>query len=334
MTNDNRTADDIERDINDERAQMSDTINDLQKKFSVDAIVNDVGNMFRGQGGDLGRSISQTVGRNPAAVVLVGVGLAWLFLGQVRDRPASDHGDSNAMPNGRPNAGPVPNEEHYWYGGGQMSSAGARKPSDMDNASNGATGTIRNAANGVGGAVSNAADSMGHAASDMTERLSHGLEDFSEEAKARVLAARRVAHEARMSAQAAVKNGSQSVSNFFQDQPLVVGALAMALGAAIGAALPHSRIEDDTMGDSSDQLFADAQAMFREERDKLMAAAQAAATGVKDEVRDVGSDLEDLLPEGKTAGDVIVDRASDAATRVLERASGEVKHQGSGRSET
>jgi hypothetical protein len=82
MTHDTRTADEIERDIQRERAQMSDSINNLQEKFSVDSIVNDLGNMFRAQGEDLSRTFSQTVGRNPAAVALVGVGLAWLIIGQ------------------------------------------------------------------------------------------------------------------------------------------------------------------------------------------------------------------------------------------------------------
>ena len=35
------TADEIEQDIQRERSQMSETINNLQKKFSVEAIVND-----------------------------------------------------------------------------------------------------------------------------------------------------------------------------------------------------------------------------------------------------------------------------------------------------
>ena len=91
MTNDTRTADEIERDIEEERARMSGTINELQKKFSVEAIVSDLGAMFRGQG-EVARSISQTIGRNPAAVALVGVGLAWLFLGQgARQLPLAPH---------------------------------------------------------------------------------------------------------------------------------------------------------------------------------------------------------------------------------------------------
>jgi uncharacterized protein YjbJ (UPF0337 family) len=361
MTNDTRTPNEIERDITDERAEMSGTINDLQKKFSVDTIVNDLGDMIRDQGGEIGRTISHTVGRNPAAVALIGVGLAWLLVGKDRKlaanaternsgyrpggrkRSARAEWDDSALPKGRSNDGPFHNEEHSWYRDGQMSQDryqgrgtqnGVQASSNGHGGSDGATGTIRRATGAVGDAVSHAAGSLGQTASDLTARLSEGLDDFSEEAKSRVLSARHAAHEARLSSAAALDRGSRAASNLFEDQPLVVGALAVALGAAIGSALPHSKIEDDAMGDSSDRLFAEAQAVYREERDKVMAAAKTAVAEAKNEVSDAGSDLAELLPEGKTAGDVIADRASDAAARVLDRAKGAAEQQGTGRRES
>lgn len=359
MTNDTRTSDDIERDIVDERAQMSNTINDLQKKFSVDAIVGDLGTMFRNQGGELGRAVSQTLGRNPAAVVMVGVGLAWLFMGQNRTQSANPTADpwaetdnkrkgatyqswsSRAARADRPDGSGHDERDQYWYGNDQMAQSrraagqglGGGSKDRLQTASNGVMGAVSEAAGAVGDAVSGAAANLGHSASGLSERLSHGLEDFSEEARARILAARRAAHDARVASAATVKKGARVASNFFEDQPLVVGALAVALGAAIGGVLPHSKLEDDTLGDSSDRLFADAQALFREERDKAMAAVRMAATDVKGEIKDIGSDLSDLLPDGKTVGTVIVDRAADAASRVFEHATGDVEHQGSGKSE-
>jgi hypothetical protein len=329
-------------------------MNDLQKKFSVDTIMSDLGDMVRGQAGDLGHSISHTVGRNPAAVALVGVGLAWLFLGQDRNRAngaserqsgqgsgrgrgraAHNQWDDNSMLRDRSDDGSSFDDESRWYGDtaasrtfrGSESLGGSQKPSSSNDPSHGMMDKVRNAATAAGEAASDAASAVGHAASDITERLSAGLDDLSEEARARVLSARRAAHEARISSQQSMQRGSQAASHFFEEQPLVVGALAVALGAAIGGVLPHSKIEDDTMGDSSDRLFADAQALFREERDKAVAAARNAASALKSEARDVGSDLQDLLPEDKNVGDVIVDRASDAATRVLDRATGQNEHQ-------
>lgn len=370
MTNDTRSPDDIERDIFEERERMSASINTLQKKFSVEAIVGDVGDMLRTQGGDLGRMVSQTVGRNPAAVALVGVGLAWLFLGQDRsqsrgkdgawdddswgegagsrrnrgsqqswDRPggaSSGRGERGAW-DGSGDGGHSDGSDS-WFAQGQMararsagrslggstSATGARWD-DLE-AGSGVTGAVKGAAHAVGDAVSGAAGSVSRAAQDLTDRLSHGLEDLSEEARTRVLAARRAAHDAREASAAAMRTGARAASNFFDDQPLVVGALAVALGAAFGGVLPNSRIEDKAMGASSDQLFADAQALFREERDKAMAALRMAASDVKGEIREAGSELAELLPEGKNVGEVIVDRAAEAASRVYDHAAGGVEH--------
>lgn len=344
MENDTRTSDEIERDILDERAEMSDTLSDLQKKFSVDAIMTDLGDMVREQGGDLGRAIGDTLGRNPAAVVLVGVGLAWLFLGQDRQgtrlqtaRSSGKRRDdvrlraSSGMaqvPN-HPDDRPFRSDDQYWYGDGQMSSDYRLRDRGTNGSAMKAPGGA-NGSGGIAGTMRDAAHSVGNAVSDLTERLSHGLDDLSEDAKARILSARRAAHEARESSDALLSRGSRAASGFFEDQPLVVGALAVALGAAIGGALPHSKLEDDIIGDSSDQLFADAQALYRKERDKAIAALRTAAEDAKGEIREMGAELADLIPEGKSVGDVIVDRTSDAATRVINHASGNIEHQDKG----
>jgi hypothetical protein len=43
--------------------------------------------------------------------------------------------------------------------------------------------------------------------------------------------------------------------DLLQDQPLVVGALGVALAAALGAMLPGTRQEDRLMGNTSDKVF-------------------------------------------------------------------------------
>jgi hypothetical protein len=226
--------------------------------------------------------------------------------------------------------------DRYWYGDGQMPGDYRQKGRPTNgaagetrgNADGGGsmTGTIRDAAGAVGQAVSDAADGVGDAASDLMGRLSHGLDDLTEEARSRILSARRAAHDARQSSAAVMARGSRAATGLFEAQPLVLGALAMAVGAAIGGVLPHSKLEDDTMGDSSDRLFADAQALYHAERDKAVATLRMAATDAKGEVREMGADLADLLPDGKSVGEVIVDRVAEASTRVFQRATGDDVH--------
>ena len=338
MKRNTRSFEEIERDIVKERAEMNTTLNNLKDKFSVDAILDDVGHMFRGQGGEIGRAISQTAGRNPAAVAIVGVGLAWLFLGHDRRTAPRDHDrQSRQTLSGRRN---LPSgweaESHMsddmdhpddwgWYGDdktmhgrslqGRGNYSGSRNRSGHGG---GMMGAVKSATSAAGDMASDAADSVRDTTSNLTERLSHGLEDFSEDAKARIMTARRAAHDARVASEATLHKGSRAASDFFVEQPLVVGALAVAVGAALGSMLPHSRMEDDTFGESSDQLFANAQAVYREERDKAMAELKSAASDVKSEVREMGSELVDSLPDGKVVGRTVADHASDAAKRVLD----------------
>ena len=367
MTNDARTPDEIERDSAEERAQLSSTINDFQKKFSVESVVHDFGDMFRDQGGDLTRMVSRTVGRNPAAVALIGAGLAWLLIGrgQKDDEPphrngprrhknAGEHWDSKPhLPARAGSNRPARDGDRFWFGDDQPAAQarfdrwndeGGANPQDAvpavaeTAASNGslkdrvsdAVSPLRDKAMVLTDRVSDAVAPMRDKAMALTDRLLHGTDGFSDEAKARILTARRAAHDARVSTEAAMKRGSRAAGNLFDDQPLVVGALALALGAAIGGALPRTRIEDDQMGASSDQLFADAQAVFREERAKATAVLKAAGTEAKGAVHDAGTDLAGLLPEGKSPGEVIVDHLSTAATRVLDGAKDEASRQGLG----
>lgn len=370
MTNDTRTPDEIERDSADERARLSNTINDLQKKFSVENIVNDVGDMFRDQSSDLARIVTRTVGRNPAAVALIGAGLAWLLIGRGQQ-------DDDAQPARRDNRRKRQLRSDSWEEGDGYESNRYSKRSGLDddrfwyNEDIGAPQSPIDAWNDEGGAladgpatgggvplggvtdrttdavspvrekalrltdkIADAAAPIRDKAKALTDRLMHGTEGYSEEAKARILAARRAAYDARDTTRIAMGRGRRAVGNLFDDQPLVVGALAMALGAAIGGALPRTRMEDDQMGASSDQLFATAQSVFNEERVKAMAVLKAAGSEAKGAVKAAGSDLADMLPEGKTAADVVVDRLSSAAGRVMDGARDEAARQGLGTTES
>jgi hypothetical protein len=354
MTNDFRTPDDIERDIDHERARMSDTFADLQDKFSVSSLVDEVSGLF-GQTGAIGRSVSQTlsttVARNPAAVALIGMGVAWLFLGKDRTAPADRHAASTAwdqrshrrsanarwvgqdksrhtgqqgdLTGGYGSSwfddGPAyaPEGRGVYASGAQASEYFDRATHDVAEAASGVVDRVREGATAGGEAMSGAAARLGQSATDLTARLSQGLDDLSEDARSRVLAARRAAHDARLSSQEAMRKGARSASVMYEDQPLIAGALAVAVGAAIGAALPHSRVEDRTMGDSSDRLFAEAQSVYRAERDAAMTAARSAGASVKSGLGDLEADLEAKLPEAKDMADGIVDHAADAAGRVF-----------------
>lgn len=65
---------------------------------------------------------------------------------------------------------------------------------------------------------------------------------------------------------------NQTIIAQFRDQPLVAGALAFAVGAAMGSALPHTAQEDALLGDAADKVKAKvgdkASELYDEGRDK------------------------------------------------------------------
>ena len=75
MTSNNRSPEEIEREIERERAGLTSTLDDLQDKFSVETIARQFSDQFREHGGDIGRSVTDAVKRNPIALALTGVGV-------------------------------------------------------------------------------------------------------------------------------------------------------------------------------------------------------------------------------------------------------------------
>ena len=66
-----------------------------------------------------------------------------------------------------------------------------------------------------------------------------------------------VASLAKMSGQ-----GRQAASDLFKQDPLVLAALGMAVGTAIGAMLPQTEIENEQLGSYRDQLLDSAEDML------------------------------------------------------------------------
>ncbi len=88
MNNTGHTRDprEIEAELDRTRAQMSHTLDELQHKFSPGELFDQALSYMRSSNdGDLALSLKHTITRNPLAVTLVGIGLAWLALSGRRD---------------------------------------------------------------------------------------------------------------------------------------------------------------------------------------------------------------------------------------------------------
>lgn len=82
-----------------------------------------------------------------------------------------------------------------------------------------------------------------HRASDRTHALGHRASEAAASAKER---AAELGHRAR--------EVSHRATETFESQPLLIGALGLAVGAAIGASMPSTRREDELVGPHRDHL--------------------------------------------------------------------------------
>ena len=408
MTNENKSPEEIEREIERERAGLKDSINDLQERFSFDGMFQQIGDQFREHGGEFGRSIARSARDNPIALALTGAGLAWLIIGNNRSSDTDDwrysadrsdtargrvggyyrdrsgrsegrtsweqvnvagHGDlprtaarrggsyvgpkTGAAARGAPRptwARDWDDSERGYQKSGSSSSTSSSSSSTLGSAASDARDKVAAGASAAAGAISSAAGAvrdtvrdtasgMSHSASDtasgtaqgvrdsagnlwgsaahyasaVQKRLSEGTEHLSEEARDRIAAARARAMDARDEAARRFGDTAERATDFYDNHPLVVGAVAFALGAAIAGALPRTRIEDEYVGAYSDELFDEAERIYSEEVDKAQKVVQAGMDEAKNVASDLGDDVRD-------AAQTAADKATSAAGRVADAA--------------
>lgn len=115
---------------------------------------------------------------------------------------------------------------------------------------NGAGEQIRHFRDEAGNLIDEASGWASHAWQKAREKLHDARDAIGGQASAGQQRAGEAGHAVRSQ----VDNLNHTIMAQFRDQPLVGGALAFALGAALGSALPHTEQEDALMGDAADSV--------------------------------------------------------------------------------
>lgn len=231
-----RTPEELETEVREKRADVEQTIDALRAKMSIGQIVDELSSHMKG---DDAQAFFANAGRqvrdNPLALGLIGAGFAWLATGDGVRRNAGDAYDR--------------------YSGddrdGMPARSGARSygtdESRSKSAFAGDTDTDDGGGEGMADRIDAAYGSAKDAAGSASDRVSGAFSDGRDRARESMRDAR----------QGAARYGDRAQDGFMrmlEEQPLVLGALAVAVGTAIGAALPATRTEDELMGEHRDRL--------------------------------------------------------------------------------
>lgn len=194
-----------------------------------------------------------------------------------------------------------------------------------------AAGTVasgaRAAASGaarLGSGLSSAGGSLAHGARSMSSGAWQGGSEAYDEAYrmggGAYDAASRAGYGAYDSASRMGYQARRTFSDVLEREPLVIGALGLAVGAAIGAMLPGTDVEDRYMGETRDSLRDNAEAFAREQFERGKAVAEEAYRTAKSEAEAAG------LTHLDTGN--LVDKVGDVARATLDRVREAAAEQG------
>lgn len=226
------------------------------------------------QGSDFLHDLGDAARRNPVSAVLIGAGVLWMLTGRGRALGAA----------------------------GDMA---RRIPEAAGSGFDAASSTLRSGWRSAGNAVSSAAGTLQSGASSAMDRASRF---GSEQADALSGYVKSVPD----SGAEMIGSVRSNLSDLFRAQPLALGALGLAIGAGIAAALPSTEVEAEYFGETSDNIKEQAKEFAAEQTARAKTLAENVVGAVSEEARNQGLTVEGAK---SAAGDMSskVKRVLDAA---------------------
>lgn len=326
MTDQQKSPEEIEREIAATRSEIDETINALQEKVSPGQLVNQALGYVKEGGGDFAANLGRAVRDNPMPLMLIGVGLGWMMfsgrssedrsyerveadgtvtsyrydphsrsfysesgsyagtMGEAERRRATTYGSTYAAGGGTSRTtdygrttgyGGTSGATGYSGAGGDTSSS----QSAMDRAKGAASDAASDAKEGLadaGGKISQKAGALRHEASERMRDARHAAGEATHAAGERISSAAAATQEQlhRAREQAGIyadrvrhqgARARQTTQQWMYDYPLAVGAVTLAVGAGIAAAIPATRREHEVLGESSDAVKAQARHLVDEQ---------------------------------------------------------------------
>lgn len=259
----------IEAELQTERDVLRAQLASLEAQFSPDRLVNKATSMIS----DLGSGAATTARRNPGPFAVTAGGLAWLAFklatNNTGPRVDFDRTSSDTV-------GGFRRDEAAMAGFDERLAAADRAMHGADNAvyqegDYSMTDTSTNTSNSRFG---QAKERLYETSESLRSRIEEGLDGLPDGAKDRIRKARETAISVHARAEQETARAAAAARHTMQENPLLVGALAVAAGAALAMMLPRTQVEDRTIGAHRDRLFDEAERIFREEKAKLQATAE------------------------------------------------------------
>lgn len=228
-----KSPEQIEREIDAQRASIGNIVDKLESKFTPGQMIDQAWGMMQNNGSTFLSNLGTSVRNNPVPAVLTSVGLLWLMMSQ------------NRPPLSQPGYRTGPDQVGEWIDDIAEGFDSAREQLHQT------SGTVKEGYQSLKDKATYLSDNVGAA----TETVNHAIHNAGDQLArtTQVL--------------------GQQFNHLLKEQPLVVAAAGIAVGALIGAALPTTATEQRYMGRTSaglvDKVKKQAQEGYEAVRDTV-----------------------------------------------------------------
>ena len=275
----------IEEDIEHTRAEMSETINAIQERLSPQHIADQareaVYDATVGRAKGFGYNMFDTIKENPLPTAIAALSIGWLVRkSSERDYDEYDYEYDRYGYRDQPYYRTARYQDDYYYADDyNYDQSGSRSMGDR----------VSDAADNARYQAQDAMSNVRHQAQDTAENVRHQAQQIGQDIRNQ---AQHLGHEA----QDQIEHATEWVEETIYENPMMVGAVAMALGTAVGMMLPTARVERKVMGPTRDRVVNRIQNTAENTFDKVQEvtkeaakdAADAATSTAKQEAREQG----------------------------------------------
>lgn len=197
--------------------------------------------------GDFVNALQNAVRENPISAALIGMGVLWMFMGGSSTSLFGGGGRKSIFRTAAQGAEEV---------SGAVRDTAARLGSTVSDATNAAAETASHIASGVRGASKAVGDAASRSAGQAVDAAASAYDTTvnaaSSAAETVSSATKNAAHRVQETGTKWGSTVQQNIADTFERQPLLLGAVGLAIGAGIAASLPTTETEKTVMGEASD----------------------------------------------------------------------------------
>lgn len=304
--NGNGRSREIAADIDRTRDALDRTVDAIVGKLTPSQLLLELAHVFRSGSSSVVSRVVDTARDHPVPATIVAAGLGMMLWERAEKAPP---------------AGPYRLRDEYDEYGTARPGGVHRMTEKAREATSGVAGTLED----VKGTVQErthhvteaARETAHHAREAVTEKLHEAREtthQAKEAVRERVQGAKEEARHLKESARRQVKQARIGFWQTMDQQPLVVGGIAVALGAAAALLAPRTEREDELMGEASERVREKAEDAGRQVLDKGKQVARTAGEVIRQEAREQGLTPDQLADKVRT----VARDTEEAAVRTAE----------------